>query len=138
MAWEIVHQDSFHEPGGRSLLWLHSDIVHVLTNNTGTETIQGIVLCLREFEAAHWNPESFTKMCILKLLKINNLSLSLGPKYLPNSLRFLEWSCYSSKCLPPSFQPNELAQLSLHHSKIDLLWNGIKYMVKLKSIDLSY
>ncbi|BBH08862.1 Putative disease resistance TIR-NBS-LRR class protein [Prunus dulcis] len=138
MAWEIVRQESFDEPGGRSRLWLHSDIVHVLTNNTGTEAIEGIVLCLREFEAAHWNPEAFTKMCKLKLLKINNLSLSLGPKYLPNSLRFLEWSWYPSKCLPPSFQPNELAQLSLQHSKIDHLWNGIKYMVKLKSIDLSY
>ncbi|XP_016652566.1 PREDICTED: TMV resistance protein N-like [Prunus mume] len=138
MAWEIVRQQSFDEPGGRSRLWLHSDIIHVLTNNTGTEAIEGIVLCLREFEAAHWNPEAFTKMCKLKLLKINNLNLSLGPKYLPNSLRFLEWSWYPSKCLPPSFQPNELAQLRLQHSKIDHLWNGIKYMVKLKSIDLSY
>ncbi|KAL6269508.1 hypothetical protein ACE6H2_026419 [Prunus campanulata] len=138
MAWEIVRQESFTEPGGRSRLWLHSDIVHVLTNNTGTEAIEGIVLCLREFEAAHWNPEAFTKMCKLKLLKINNLSLSLGPKYLPNSLRFLEWSWYPSKCLPPSFQPVELAELRLQHSKIDHLWNGIKYMVKLKSIDLSY
>ncbi|VVA34073.1 PREDICTED: TMV resistance [Prunus dulcis] len=138
MAWEIVRQESFDEPGGRSRLWLHSDIVHVLTNNTGTEAIEGIVLCLREFEAAHWNPEAFTKMCKLKLLKINNLSLSLGPKYLPNSLRFLEWSWYPSKCLPPSFQPVELAELRLRHSKIHHLWNGIKYMVKLKSIDLSY
>ncbi|ONH89971.1 hypothetical protein PRUPE_8G027100 [Prunus persica] len=138
MAWEIVRQESFDEPGGRSRLWLHSDIIHVLTNNTGTEAIESIVLCLREFEAAHWNPEAFSKMCKLKLLKINNLSLSLGPKYLPNSLRFLEWSWYPSKCLPPSFQPNELAQLSLQQSKIDHLWNGIKYMVKLKSIDLSY
>ncbi|VVA31738.1 PREDICTED: TMV resistance [Prunus dulcis] len=138
MAWEIVRQESFDEPGGRSRLWLHSDIIHVLTNNTGTETIEGIVLRLHEFEAAHWNPEAFTKMCKLRLLKINNLRLSLGPKYLPNSLRILEWSWYPSKCLPPSFQPVELAELRMQHSKIDHLWNGIKYMVKLKSIDLSY
>ncbi|XP_021809133.1 TMV resistance protein N-like [Prunus avium] len=138
MAWEIVRQESFDEPGGRSRLWLYSDIVHVLTNNAGTEAIEGIVLRLHEFEAAHWNPEAFTKMCKLKLLKINNLCLSLGPKYLPNSLRFLEWSWYPSKCLPPSFQPVELAELRLQHSKIDHLWNGIKYMVKLKSVDLSY
>ncbi|XP_021802734.1 TMV resistance protein N-like [Prunus avium] len=145
MAREIVRQESVDEPGGRSRLYLHSDIVHVLTNNTVRSSIKGIVLCLREFEAAHrnpeaahWNPEAFTKMCKLKLLKINNLRLSLGPKYLPNSLRFLEWSWYPSKCLPPSFQPGELAELHLQHSKIDHLWNGIKYMVKLKSIDLSY
>ncbi|ONH90484.1 hypothetical protein PRUPE_8G056700 [Prunus persica] len=138
MAWEIVRQESFDEPGGRSRLWLYRDILHVLTNNMGTEAIEGIVLRLHEFEAAHWNPEAFTKMCKLKLLKINNFRLSLGPKYLPNSLRFLEWSWYPSKCLPPSFQPVELAELRLRHSKIDHLWNGIKYMVKLKSIDLSY
>ncbi|KAI5313042.1 hypothetical protein L3X38_042216 [Prunus dulcis] len=53
MTWEIVHQESFDEAGGRIRLWLHSNIVHVLTNNTGTEAIEGIVLCLREFEAAH-------------------------------------------------------------------------------------
>ncbi|XP_021802741.1 TMV resistance protein N-like [Prunus avium] len=138
MAWEIVRQESFDEPGGRSRLWLHSDIDHVLTNNTGTEAIEGIVLCLHELEAAHWNPEAFIKMCKLRLLKINDLGLSLGPKYLPNSLRFLEWSWYPSKCLPPSFQPVQLAELRLQHSKIDHLWNGIKYMVKLKTIDLSY
>ncbi|CAL2276167.1 unnamed protein product [Prunus armeniaca] len=138
MAWEIVRQESPDEPGGRSRLWLHSDIVHVLKNNTGTEAIEGIVLCLREFEAAHLNPEAFTKMCKLKLLKINNLRLFLGPKYLPNSLRILEWSWYPSKCLPPSFQPVDLVELLLRHSKIDHLWDGIMYMVKLKSIDLSY
>ncbi|ONH89967.1 hypothetical protein PRUPE_8G026800 [Prunus persica] len=138
MAWEIVRQESFDKPGGRSRLWLHNDIDHVLTNNTGTEAIEGIVLRLHEFEAAHWNPEAFTKMCKLRLLKINNLRLSLGPKYLPNSLRILEWSWYPSKYLPPSFQPVELAELRMQHSKIDHLWNGIKYMVKLKCIDLSY
>ncbi|CAL9020087.1 unnamed protein product [Prunus brigantina] len=138
MAEAIVRQESFDEPGGRSRLWLYGDIIHVLTNNTGTEAIEGIVLCLLEFEAAHWNPEAFTKMCKLRLLKINNLGLSLSPMYLPNSLRILEWSWYPSKCLPPSFQPVELAELRLQHSKIDHLWNVIKYMVKLKSIDLSY
>ncbi|XP_068319247.1 disease resistance protein RUN1-like [Pyrus communis] len=138
MAWEIVRQESYEEPGGRSRLWLHNDILHVLAKNTGSEAIEAIVLRLSEFEEAHWNPEAFTKMCKLRLLDIHNVSLSKGPKYLPNALRVLKWSCYPSKCLPPIFQPDELTILSLQHSKIDHLWDGIKRLGKLKSIDLSY
>ncbi|KAM1686237.1 hypothetical protein TB1_033406 [Malus domestica] len=138
MAWEIVRQESYHEPGGRSRLWLRNDIMHVLVKNTGSEAIEAIVLCLREFEEAHWNPEAFTKMCKLRLLDIHNVSLSKGPKYLPNALRVLKWSWYPSKCPPPIFQLDELTILSLRHSKIDHLWDGIKRLGKLKSIDLSY
>ncbi|CAN6543610.1 unnamed protein product [Malus baccata var. baccata] len=119
MAWEIVRQESNEEPGG-------------------SEAIEGIVLCSSEFEEAHWNPEAFTKMCKLRLLHIHNVSLSKGPKYLPNALRVLKWSWYPSECLPPIFQPDELTRLSLQHSKIDRLWDGIKRLGKLKSIDLSY
>ncbi|XP_050157286.1 disease resistance protein RUN1-like isoform X2 [Malus sylvestris] len=138
MAWEIVRQESYDEPGGRSRLWLRKDILHVLTKNTGSEAIEGIVLRLSKFEEAHWNPEAFTKMCKLRLLDIHNVSLSKGPEHLPNALRVLKWSWYPSKCLPPIFQPDELTELSLRHSKIDHLWDGIKRLGKLKSIDLSY
>ncbi|KAM5550984.1 disease resistance protein RPV1-like, partial [Rosa sericea] len=137
MGCEIVRQEN-KEPGRRSRLYLRNDIVHVFTKNTGTEAIEGILLHLAELEEADWNLEAFSKMCKLKLLYIHNLRLSLGPKYLPNTLRFLNWSWYPSKSLPPCFQPDELTELSLVHSNIDLLWNGIKYLSKLKSIDLSY
>ncbi|TQD70152.1 hypothetical protein C1H46_044314, partial [Malus baccata] len=138
MAWEIVRQESYDEPGGRSRLWLPKDIWHVHAKSTGSEAIEGIVLRLIEFEEAHCNPEAFTKMCKLRLLDIHNVSLSKGPKHLPNALRVLKWSWYPSKCLPPIFQPDELTELSLRHSKIDHLWDGIKRLGKLKSIDLSY
>ncbi|KAI5313051.1 hypothetical protein L3X38_042225 [Prunus dulcis] len=63
MAWEIVRQEAFHKPGGRSLFWLHSDIIHVLTNNTGTEAIEGIV-CLREFDMAHCGIPKHSLRCV--------------------------------------------------------------------------
>ncbi|KAL6128297.1 hypothetical protein ACLB2K_071652 [Fragaria x ananassa] len=137
MGCEIVRQESHEEPGRRSRLWLPNDISHVFTNNKGTEAIEGIFLHLPELEEADWNLEAFSKMCKLKLLYINNLRLSAGPKYLPNALRFLNWSCYPSKSLPPGFQPVELTELRLPCSNIHHLWNGITYLDNLKSIDLS-
>uniref|UniRef100_UPI0005CA3D2F TMV resistance protein N-like n=1 Tax=Fragaria vesca subsp. vesca TaxID=101020 RepID=UPI0005CA3D2F len=131
MGCEIVCQESYEEPGGRSRLWLRNDIFHVFTKNTGTEAIEGILLRLAELEEADWNLEAFSKMHKLKLLYIDNLLLSLGPKYLPNDLIFLNWSWYPSKSLPPGFQPDELTELSLVRSNIDHLWNGIKYLSKL-------
>nr|AFP55556.1 TIR-NBS-LRR [Rosa rugosa] len=137
MACEIVRQEN-EEPGGRSRLCLRNNIFHVFTQNTGTEAIEGILLDLAELEEADWNLEAFSKMCKLKLLYIHNLRLSVGPKFLPNALRFLNWSWYPSKSLPPCFQPDELVELSLPYSKIDHLWNGKKCLDNLKSIDLSY
>nr|AFP55577.1 TIR-NBS-LRR [Rosa rugosa] len=138
MGCEIVRQESYEEPGGRSLLWLRNDIFHVFAKNTGTEVTEGIFLHLHKLEEADWNLQAFSKMCKLKLLYIHNLRLSLGPKFLPDALRILKWSWYPSKSLPPGFQPDDLTILSLVHSNITHLWNGIKYLGKLKSIDLSY
>ncbi|XP_034199575.1 disease resistance protein RPV1-like [Prunus dulcis] len=138
MGREIVRQESYEEPGRRSRLWHRDDILNVFMKNRGTKTIEGIVLHLPELEEAHWNPETFSKMSKLRLLQIHNLSLSQGPKYLSNALKFLDWSWYPSKFLPPTFQPDEISELNLRHSKINRLWNGSKYLGKLKYIDLSY
>ena len=55
----------------------------------------------------------------LKLLIIRNLSLMHDPKHLPNGLRFLDWSGYTSKSLPASFQPNELIELHMRCSALN-------------------
>ncbi|KAF3949830.1 hypothetical protein CMV_024340 [Castanea mollissima] len=92
------------EPGKRSRLWHYEDIDNVLKNDTGTEKVQA--MDIRGAEAC-W------------------------PKHLPNSLRYLEWSGYLAKSLP-RFQPNELVQLHLQHSKIEFLWKGMKNFDKLR------
>ncbi|XP_050254802.1 disease resistance protein Roq1-like [Quercus robur] len=143
MGQDIVRQDCPQEPGKHSKLWLYKDIHHVLMTNTGSEVIQGLVLELPwlpkfgEFKKAHWNLEVFSKMSNLKLLIIHDVHLLHGPKHLSNSLRFLDWSLYPSKSLPSSFQPNELVELHMCHSKIERLWKGIKHFDKLKYIKLN-
>ncbi|KAM4068436.1 hypothetical protein ACJW30_12G014000 [Castanea mollissima] len=48
MGRDIVHQECPKDPGKRSRLWLFEDIDNVLTINTVTKEIQGIVLELDE------------------------------------------------------------------------------------------
>ncbi|XP_030934304.1 TMV resistance protein N-like isoform X2 [Quercus lobata] len=130
MGWEIVRQESIEEPGRRSRLWLREDLLHVLMNNTATKAIQAIVLdsfegdeACRKLEAC---PEAFSKMCNLRLLIIDNVHIPNGLNHLSNNLRFLEWHGYSSKCLPSSFQSEELVELKMWFSKIEYLWKGVK------------
>ncbi|KAM4075822.1 hypothetical protein ACJW30_12G017900 [Castanea mollissima] len=142
MGQSIVRKGHPQEPGRWSRLWIYNDIHNVLVNNSGTRENQGLVLerpkveKLREYERRYWNLEAFSKMPNLKLLIIHGVQLLHGPKYLPNKLRLLDWSKYPSKSLPSDFQPIELVELHLLHSKIERLWKGAKYLNKLKFITL--
>jgi len=92
----------------------------------GTEAIQGIALTLPKSKQAHWDPGSFSKMHRLKFLIIENFNLMYDPKHIPNGLRFLDWSGYTSKSLPTSFQPKELIELHMCFSNIERLWTRTK------------
>ena len=72
-----------------------------------------------------WNPNAFLKMPNIKFMRIRGICPQRVPKYLSNNLRYLEWSDYPSKSLPCS-QLDELVELRLLHSKIELLWGGMK------------
>ncbi|XP_050254552.1 disease resistance protein RPV1-like [Quercus robur] len=126
MGWSIVHDECHKDPGKRSKLWLYKDIDQVLTKNTGTKAVEGIVLNLPKLIEADWNPRSFLMMQHLKLLIINNVHLMHDPKHLSNDLRYLDWRGYSSKSLPSSFQSNELIELHMCCSYIERLWKGTK------------
>ena len=102
------------------------------------EAIEGLVLeCgeLHKSEMAYWNLEAFPKMPNLKLLIIHDVQLLHGPKHLSNKLRILDWSMYPSKSLPSNFQPYELVELQLLHSKIEQLWKGTKVRLLFKYFD---
>ena len=74
----------------------------------------------------HWHPEAFSKMHCLVLLKIHNVQLQPELTHFPNGLRFVEWSGYSLKSLPPNFESKMLVELRMCHSNIELLWKGVK------------
>uniref|UniRef100_A0A2N9ITF1 ADP-ribosyl cyclase/cyclic ADP-ribose hydrolase n=1 Tax=Fagus sylvatica TaxID=28930 RepID=A0A2N9ITF1_FAGSY len=111
MGRSIVHQECPEESGRRSRLWSFKDINNVLSKDTGTKAIQGIVFKFSKPKEVHWNPESFTKMPNLKLLIIDNVHLQHDLKHLPNGLRVLSWSGYPSKSFPTSFQTKSFEAL---------------------------
>ncbi|KAM3731255.1 hypothetical protein ACB098_12G149100 [Castanea mollissima] len=72
MGQDIVRKECpKDQPEKRSRLWLYKDIDNMLTNNMGTEAIQGIVLTFLRTKGAHWNHTKYWEM--LKKLTVLNL-----------------------------------------------------------------
>ncbi|XP_048446610.1 disease resistance protein RPV1-like [Pyrus x bretschneideri] len=72
MCREIVRQESIKEPGRRSRLWSYEDVHHVLTQNTATEAVEGIILDSAIFKEGCSNTEAFVSMKKLRLLMIHD------------------------------------------------------------------
>ncbi|XP_050917696.1 disease resistance protein Roq1 [Lathyrus oleraceus] len=109
MGKEIIRQESPKEPGKRSRLWFHKDIVHVLEENLGTDKIEIVYLdCTSDEIVIDWKGKSFKKMKNLKTLIIKQGCFSKCPTSFPNSLRVLEWQRYPSRYIPTNFCPKKL------------------------------
>ncbi|KAI4332384.1 hypothetical protein L6164_017298 [Bauhinia variegata] len=121
MGREIVRQESSDDPGQRSRLWLKEDIIYVLTENAGSNSVQGIILTLSEPEEVQLTPKSFKKMKRLRLLIIHNAQCYGDHlKYLSNELRWLEWSGYPFSSMPDNFSPKKLVVFDMPSSRLKL------------------
>ncbi|KAE8725127.1 Detected protein of unknown function [Hibiscus syriacus] len=139
MGRRIVQEKSIEEPGKRCRLWEEKDVYHVLTKNTATEVIQGMIIDNKRIsnKMLNLNVNAVSKMKKLRLLKVLCLSNCDELKYLPNALRLLDWMGYPLRFLPPSFQPDNLVALLLPYSRIEQLWRGnIQPLYKLKVLNL--
>ncbi|XP_008227563.2 PREDICTED: TMV resistance protein N-like [Prunus mume] len=137
MGKDIVEQESPTEAGGRSRLWFHEDVEHVLTNNTGKKKITGIMLNSpkKDYEI-FMDVDCFSKMKNLKIFMNYNVCLSGDIGCLPNMLRVLYWYRCPLQSFPPNFRPNGLGLLNLPYSCIKQLWEGLKHFTKLTSLNL--
>ncbi|XLS69246.1 hypothetical protein HN51_020269 [Arachis hypogaea] len=121
MGKEIVTSDSPTNPGERSRLWSHKDILQVLKDDTGSSSIEGIMLHPATHEEVdHWITTAFNKMENLRILIVRNTIFSTAPSCLPKSLRLLEWKGYPSESSPLDFHPNRIVDLKLPHSALKL------------------
>ncbi|XVF70289.1 hypothetical protein PTKIN_Ptkin11bG0149300 [Pterospermum kingtungense] len=124
MGRKIVKQKSLDEPGKRCRLWEERDVYHVLTKNTATEVVEGMVIDIKRKNNKTFtlSADAFLKMKKLRLLRVLSLPNAHDLKYLSNELRLFEWHGYPLKFLPSSFQPDNLVALLLPYSYIEQLW----------------
>ncbi|KAK4259602.1 hypothetical protein QN277_005917 [Acacia crassicarpa] len=120
MGREIVRKEEPSNPGKHSRLFNYKDVLKVLHENSGTRSIEGILFDPPKEVEVEWSGFSFKKMTNLRILIIRNAQFSTGPKYLPDSLKWLEWEGYPSTNLPPKFSPNKLVFFKLCFSPFRL------------------
>ncbi|KAI9108315.1 hypothetical protein K1719_020798 [Acacia pycnantha] len=127
MGRKIVREESPNNPGERSRLWFHRDIVDVLERNTGTNKVRMVGYDNRsECIEVNWGGKAFKSMKELKILFFENVKFSEDPKYLPESLKVLKWRGYPSSCLPHNFRPKKLVVLDIGYSCLSSLQTIIK------------
>ncbi|XP_054776223.1 TMV resistance protein N-like isoform X2 [Prosopis cineraria] len=120
MGKEIVWREAPSDPSKRSRLWYYEDVLYVLRKNLGGNNIEGILLDPPQQEEVKWNGLALKKMINLRILFIRNTQFSRSPKYLPNSLRLLDWEGYPSTTLPLDFSPPKLVCFKLYGSIFQL------------------
>ncbi|TYI58379.1 hypothetical protein E1A91_D11G353300v1 [Gossypium mustelinum] len=138
MGRKIVEEKCVDEPGKRCRLWKERDVHHVLTKNTATEMVEGMIID-NKWESSkmfYLSIDIFSKMKNLRLLKVFCVSNCADLKYLSNELRLLDWTGYLLKFLPSNFHPDNLVALLLPYSHIEQLWKGNRPLFKLKMINL--
>ncbi|XVF70292.1 hypothetical protein PTKIN_Ptkin11bG0149600 [Pterospermum kingtungense] len=138
MGRKIVGQKSADEPGKRCRLWEKRDVYHVLTENTATKVVEGMVIDIKREQNMTFtlSADAFLKMKKLRLLRVSYLPNSHDLKYISNELRLFDWHEYPLKFLPSSFQPDNLVALLLPYSNIEQLWKDNRPLYKLKLINL--
>ncbi|KAG6617682.1 hypothetical protein I3842_Q142200 [Carya illinoinensis] len=137
MGREIVREESPKEPGGRSRLWYHEDIRHVLEENTGTNQIEGILIDLPKTDIICLSSEAFMKMKNLRYFINHNARFSGSPNYLSNELRVLNWVGYPSQSLPYNFHGRKLVDLRISDSLLKELGVGFQNFQNLARMDFS-
>ncbi|KAL3739679.1 hypothetical protein ACJRO7_021010 [Eucalyptus globulus] len=136
MGMDIVNQES-DDPGRRSRLWQHDDVVDVLSSDMGTRAIKAIVFKPSEPIEMCINPNAFTKMGMLRLLILHNVRDFQGPICLPNGLRWVEWTGCAHQIPEFSSGPKKLVGLNISEGNITGVVKQFKDFQNLKYITFS-
>nr|XP_023887480.1 TMV resistance protein N-like [Quercus suber]XP_023912233.1 TMV resistance protein N-like [Quercus suber] len=137
MGEEIVQQESPQAPGKRSRLRDYASAFTVLTANTGTNKIRGLMLYPPKPETLKLHAQAFKKMQTIKFLIVKNVHIHGCLEYLPNSLVLLDWA-NCSVSLPSDYCPQQLVYFNMPHSNIRIhkLFKQVLPYENLKGINL--
>ncbi|XP_024162336.1 disease resistance protein RUN1 [Rosa chinensis] len=147
MGRGIVRRES-KEPRNRSRLWHHKDSIEVLTENNGTEAIEGIVVNM-QLHPTYTSPSrnasrvvletnAFTRMHNLRFLQLSHVQLNGCYEEFPAGLRWLCWTKYPLASLPNEFPLERVVALEMCYSNLTKVWSGTKDIRSLKILNLSH
>ncbi|KAK2420083.1 disease resistance protein RPV1 [Trifolium repens] len=135
---EIVREQSPKEPGERSRLWFNVDVLDVLSEQTGTQAVEGLALKFLKADVSRFSTKSFEKMNKLRLLQLAGVQLDGDFDYLSRKLRWLCWNGFPLTCIPTNLYRRNLVSMELENSNIKLVWKENQRMEKLKVLNLSH
>ncbi|XP_024641700.2 disease resistance protein RPV1, partial [Medicago truncatula] len=138
MAREIIREESPKEVENRSRLWFSTDVLNVLSEQTGTKVVEALVLKLPISSSKCFSTKAFKKMTRLRLLQLTGVQLDGDFEYISRNLRWLSWNGFPLTCIPTSFYLGNLVSIELENSNIKLLWKETQRMEKLKILKLSH
>ncbi|RDY05108.1 TMV resistance protein N, partial [Mucuna pruriens] len=138
MGREIICESSRSEPGKRSRLWFHEDVIEVLTKNIGTEIIEGLSLKLHFTSRDCFETYAFGEMKRLRLLQLDHVQLTGDYGYLSKHLRWICWQGFPSKYIPKNFDLKGVIAMDLKHNNLRVVWKETQVLGWLKMLNLSH
>ncbi|KAK7349959.1 hypothetical protein VNO77_07893 [Canavalia gladiata] len=138
MGREIIRAESPKEPERRSRLWFHEDVLDVLSEQTGTRTVEGLALKVQRTNTKYFSTNAFEQMKRLRLLQLAGVQLDGDFKCLSRNLRWLCWHGFPLKFIPSNFYQGSLVCIELEHSNVEHVWKETQFMEKLKILNLSH
>ncbi|XP_027908282.1 TMV resistance protein N-like [Vigna unguiculata] len=138
MGREIVRGSSPLEPQKRSRLWVHDDVLDILTEHTGTGVIEGLALKMQRTSGVCFGTETFEKMKRLRLLQLDHVQLAGDYGRLPKQLRWVHWKAFSLTHMPENFYQENIVAIDLKYSYLKLVWKVPPFLERLKFLNLSH
>ncbi|XVE78620.1 hypothetical protein DITRI_Ditri13aG0160800 [Diplodiscus trichospermus] len=145
MGQNIVRQES-KKPGKRTRLWSPKDVYHVLKDNKGTKSIEGIFLDMSQIDVIQLHPDVFAKMHNLKFIKFHYsrisrhehklLLLHQDLRFSLGELRYLQWEDCPMKSLTSNFSAENLVEIRLRNGNFEQLWDGVQNLGNLRVLHL--
>ncbi|XP_048433341.1 disease resistance protein RPV1 isoform X2 [Pyrus x bretschneideri] len=85
-----------------------------------------------------FKPEAFRRMHNLEILMLNNVNVRGSYEEFPKSLICLSWRGFHLKSVPENFYLENLVVLDMRNSSLQHVWNGIRFLPRLRILNLSH
>ncbi|XP_076900002.1 TMV resistance protein N-like isoform X1 [Bidens hawaiensis] len=148
MGLEIVRQENEDEPGQRTRLWDERDVMRVLTECSGTDSVESIAFCFEE-DMLEVTMEAFRKMSKLRLIKVlfyeDRIDDWCVEEFMINDemshlcfkkLKYMSWDLFPFKSLD-NIEMCNVVVLDLRKSKLETFLEGMKSLKKLRILNVS-